>query len=203
MNLRITDIAQLTADAFGLSLADLLGHDKRADYAQARHVAWYVARKTGGYSFPAIAGAFNHRDHTTVIYGVRKVEKRLVEDPTLAALILSLAATCDYRAALQAQGKVDVLAIARRIARDPRGGAINASLIEVSALGVTVVDLWEIASAAEALIVDLAQCEIVAAHHDDDRLARIAALSDAIVDEINHIAGPPEAADTVQEGAKS
>ena len=46
----------------------------------------------------------------------------------------------------------DVVALAERIETNPSRGAIGASVIEVAALAVTVLDLWDVALAAEALI---------------------------------------------------
>ena len=46
----------------------------------------------------------------------------------------------------------DVIAIAEGIEANPTRGAIGASVIEVAALAVTVLDLWEVALATEKLI---------------------------------------------------
>lgn len=53
-----------------------------ADVSRARQVGYYILRHHGGYSFPAIGDEFG-RDHSTVIFGVESIEKRLTNDPAL------------------------------------------------------------------------------------------------------------------------
>jgi chromosomal replication initiator protein len=48
--------------------------DRRGKFARARHIAMYVARKATDVSYPELGRAFG-RDHTTVIYAVRSVQK--------------------------------------------------------------------------------------------------------------------------------
>ena len=62
------------ADHLGVSLRDLMGPSRRAEIVWPRHVAMWVVRETTGASLPRIGRAFGGRDHTTVLYAVRKVE---------------------------------------------------------------------------------------------------------------------------------
>jgi chromosomal replication initiator protein len=57
--------------------------------AHARQVAMYLARELTPRSIMQIAERF-HRDHTTVIHGIRSVEKRMENDWELRADILLL-----------------------------------------------------------------------------------------------------------------
>lgn len=50
----------------------LRGRSRDAHLTEARHVAWWILH-TGGWSLPAI-GELMHRDHTSVLHGVRRVE---------------------------------------------------------------------------------------------------------------------------------
>ena len=69
---------------FGIALRDLVGPSRRADLAHARHIAMWLARETTTASLPEIGRAFGGRDHTTVLYAVRKIAGFL-DYPALAA----------------------------------------------------------------------------------------------------------------------
>ena len=44
----------------------------------------YLTRELTDLSLPAIAEAFNRRDHTTVLHAIRKVERGALEDARLS-----------------------------------------------------------------------------------------------------------------------
>ena len=50
----------------------------------ARHVAMYLARKITAESSTQIARAFRKRDHTTILYGTRRVSDRIAIEPRFA-----------------------------------------------------------------------------------------------------------------------
>ena len=50
----------------------------------------YLTRELTDLSLPAIAEAFNRRDHTTVMHAIRKVEHRALEDAALARTLEQL-----------------------------------------------------------------------------------------------------------------
>jgi chromosomal replication initiator protein len=50
----------------------------------------YLTRDLTDLSLPAIAEAFNRRDHTTVMHAIRKVEKGALEDATLSRAVEEL-----------------------------------------------------------------------------------------------------------------
>jgi chromosomal replication initiator protein len=55
-----------------------------------RQVAMYLARKTTWQSLTAIGRAFGYRDHTTVIWAIKAVEKRMASDPIYHADVVAL-----------------------------------------------------------------------------------------------------------------
>ena len=70
---------------FGVTLDQLRSKDRHAHIADARHVAMWLLRERG-LSFPAIARIL-HRDHTTVMSGVRKIDHlRLIDRAVAEAL---------------------------------------------------------------------------------------------------------------------
>lgn len=79
-------VADAVARACTLPRTQLFGaaHDRRT--ARARHLLMYLLRELcAGASFPTI-GFFLNRDHTTVIYGVRRIARDLGRDEELRAL---------------------------------------------------------------------------------------------------------------------
>ncbi len=71
----LEDIMTTTAGYFNISMSDLLSNKKNRIYSYPRQLAMYLARKFTNLSFKEIGNFFNHKDHSTVIHALRKVEK--------------------------------------------------------------------------------------------------------------------------------
>jgi hypothetical protein len=65
-----------TAKAFGISVDDLMDCALDRKNVLARQTAMYILREVTGLSYPQIGWLFE-RDHTTVLYSVRQIEKRI------------------------------------------------------------------------------------------------------------------------------
>jgi chromosomal replication initiator protein len=76
-------ILKAVADQFGLKIADLKSDRKFKLVAIPRQIAMYLMRELTHCSFPDIGHRFGGRDHTTVMYAVKKIEKKLSEDVSL------------------------------------------------------------------------------------------------------------------------
>jgi chromosomal replication initiator protein len=74
---------------FGLHVNDLRGNRRTQDVAYARHIAMYLARELTEASTPEIGRRFGGRDHSTVLHGVRRIERQLKDghDPQLQDLV--------------------------------------------------------------------------------------------------------------------
>jgi chromosomal replication initiator protein len=69
--LQIVDAVALEC---GVSRADILGPSRRARIAEARHLAIYVVHDViRTLSLPVAGRLFGGRDHTTVLYALRKI----------------------------------------------------------------------------------------------------------------------------------
>ncbi|MFP5333081.1 MAG: chromosomal replication initiator protein DnaA [Acidimicrobiia bacterium] len=68
-------ILQATAEAYGLSVADLISSSRKQPLAQCRQVAMYLCRELTSLSLPRIGEIFGGRDHTTVMYAIDRVKK--------------------------------------------------------------------------------------------------------------------------------
>lgn len=77
-----------TAREFDFTASQLKSKSKPAPLAFARHVAWYAIRKNRpDLSLPTIARITGFKDHTSVIYGVRRIKGLLETDPSLRVTI--------------------------------------------------------------------------------------------------------------------
>lgn len=90
-----------TAAPRRLSLADIdtvvsarLGPTRVLGNAQPaclnRQIAMYLAARVGGWSTTAIGEFYNGRDHSTVCYGIQRVEALLESDPEVDTLVTEL-----------------------------------------------------------------------------------------------------------------
>jgi chromosomal replication initiator protein len=68
-------ILRVTAEAYGLTVAELIGPSRKQPLAQCRQVAMYLCRELTSLSLPRIGEVFGGRDHTTVMYAIDRVKK--------------------------------------------------------------------------------------------------------------------------------
>ncbi len=66
-------IQRTVADFYKLKLADMYSKRKPAKIAVPRQIAMYLAKELTQKSLPEIGEAFGGKDHTTVLYAVRKI----------------------------------------------------------------------------------------------------------------------------------
>ena len=71
----IETIIQETGRFFGVSRKELVSHSRLSDLVIPRHVAMYLARRHTNESLPTIGACFRGRDHTTILYAVRKIAR--------------------------------------------------------------------------------------------------------------------------------
>jgi chromosomal replication initiator protein len=86
-------IQEAVAAQLGISRDALLSPNRTAPVARARQIAMYLTRQLTELSLPATAAAFDRRDHTTVLYAVKRVEERRALDPHLNRALEQLHAT--------------------------------------------------------------------------------------------------------------
>ncbi len=73
--INVTDIQKLTADHFNIFLTDLLSDKKTHTFSYPRHVAMYLCRELTSLSLKEIAKKFGKKDHSTIIYAVKRIKK--------------------------------------------------------------------------------------------------------------------------------
>ena len=83
----ISQIQQLTADSFGISIEELLSHKRTAELSLARQIAMFIAREKTEESLQQIGISFNKKDHTTVLYACKKIEDLLKIDSRVKMVV--------------------------------------------------------------------------------------------------------------------
>ena len=91
LGITIDKISQLVCERFDVKLADLRSKRRARTISEPRQIIMFLARRLTKQSLDEIGDFFGGRDHSTVLYGVRKVEKRYNSDPTLAATLERMA----------------------------------------------------------------------------------------------------------------
>lgn len=88
MTPRVARIITLAAEHYKVPASELMAFNRCANVVKARQVAMYVVRQVTGASYPDLGFYFGGKDHTTAIYSVGEVGRRIaqVDHPTLAAL---------------------------------------------------------------------------------------------------------------------
>jgi chromosomal replication initiator protein len=76
-------IIKAVADHFGVKLSEIKSDRKHRVVALPRQVAMFLLRELTPCSFPDIGQRFGGRDHTTVMYAVKKIEQALPGDGEL------------------------------------------------------------------------------------------------------------------------
>lgn len=73
------------AKVFGVSRIDITSKRRSRTVVRPRQAAMYVSKMLTLRSMPEIGRAIGMRDHTTILYGVRKISELIETDPVLAA----------------------------------------------------------------------------------------------------------------------
>ena len=74
IDLNIKDIQSLTSGYFNISISDLISSKKVSRYSYPRHLAMYLSKKYTGMSYKDIGHQFGNRDHSTIIYAIKKID---------------------------------------------------------------------------------------------------------------------------------
>ena len=81
---RIQDVKRLVSKYLGLAVSDIDSYRRTAKIVYGRQLCMYLARTRTHKSYPEIGRRLGGRDHTTVLYGVGKIEGLVQSDWTIA-----------------------------------------------------------------------------------------------------------------------
>lgn len=82
------------SEHMAVPVKDLKGSKRQQRIAHARQVAMYLCRQLLGISYPSLGRAFGGKDHSTVLYSVRKIEKMQRDNEDLNQLLKELKEKC-------------------------------------------------------------------------------------------------------------
>lgn len=88
--LSVEVIQREVASYFEVKLHDLKGPKRHRAVAHPRMIAMYLSRQLTSMSYPEIGSRFGGKDHSTIISAVKKIEKKVAEDPSLRSVISTL-----------------------------------------------------------------------------------------------------------------
>lgn len=74
-NIPASKIVEAVAAQEGIGVEDLIGQNRSAKIAIPRQLAMYLLREYNQISLPQIGEMLGGRDHTTIMYGIKKVEE--------------------------------------------------------------------------------------------------------------------------------
>lgn len=79
---------------FQIPVKDLLGNKRHKNVAFARQVAMTLCRQLLGISYPALGNLFGGKDHSTVLYSIRKINKLQTDDRDTKNMLADLSKKC-------------------------------------------------------------------------------------------------------------
>lgn len=71
----VRQVIAAVATEFNSSTHEVLSSRRLASICLARQVAMFIAKELTSFSFPALGKKFGYRDHSTVLHGVRKIQR--------------------------------------------------------------------------------------------------------------------------------
>ncbi len=95
--LTVEAVQREVSSYFEVKLHDLKGPKRHRAVSHPRMIAMYLSRQLTSMSYPEIGSRFGGKDHSTIISAVRKIEKKMAEDPSLRSVVSTLTARLRQR----------------------------------------------------------------------------------------------------------
>lgn len=86
----VDDIIACVSKSFNVKPADVKSRKKHKLYSVPRQVGMFLSRNLTDLSYPEIGAAFGGKDHSTVVYATKKIEKKIDQDNSFKNLIEAL-----------------------------------------------------------------------------------------------------------------
>lgn len=80
-------VQEMVAATFGIHPRLITGSSRDQHHVWPRWVAMYLTRIVLKRSLPSIGEAFGNRHHTSVLHGLRKVERRIADDSDFRGIV--------------------------------------------------------------------------------------------------------------------
>lgn len=85
--LTVDMIIEEVARHYGLKADDIRSSKRNSNISNARQIAIYAVREITGMSMNLIGEEFGGRDHSTIVYALKQIEKNMDRDPKLKATV--------------------------------------------------------------------------------------------------------------------
>lgn len=89
-------ILESCSNYFNVPIQAITGKSRAKQIAEARHVAMYLLREDAELALKQIGLLLGHRDHSTVIHGVQKISRALIDDTRLSAQLSEIRAQVSH-----------------------------------------------------------------------------------------------------------
>lgn len=89
-NLSVEKVIKAALTFFDISLDDIMSGKRNRELVRPRQIIMYLLRHEMNLSYPKIGVHLNKKDHTTIIYGVEKIEKEIARNEELGREIATL-----------------------------------------------------------------------------------------------------------------
>ncbi|MBI4948408.1 chromosomal replication initiator protein DnaA [Candidatus Berkelbacteria bacterium] len=76
-NISSRKVIKVVAEYFGINTADILGSKRLKELVYPRQIVMYILRERCKLSYPQIGEVLSGKDHTTIMYGVNKMEQQI------------------------------------------------------------------------------------------------------------------------------
>jgi len=93
-NLTFENIIDIVAEEMNLERDDILSSKREKKIVKARQVSMFLCRKLLKYSYPEIGKFFGGKDHSTVIYSVKKIQRLKEDSRFMKSLLKNLEQKC-------------------------------------------------------------------------------------------------------------
>lgn len=95
----LKDIIAVVAAEYKMSPEHMMERTRRPAVARPRQIVMWIAREYTKLSLPQIGERMGGYDHTTIMYGIKVIQAKMLKDPTLEVRVRQLAALSAMRAA--------------------------------------------------------------------------------------------------------
>lgn len=86
----VAHIQAMVAAYYEIPVREMFSERRHREVAWPRQVAMYLAYETTPKSLPEIGRIFGNRDHTTVIYAIKQIQKRMLIDKEVETDVIAL-----------------------------------------------------------------------------------------------------------------
>jgi hypothetical protein len=90
----ISTIVRVVATHYGMEASDITSHKRNIIYLTPRHITYFISFILSGQSKVVIGKRLGGRDHSTIVYGVKKIQKAIKESEIIETLIDGLIEKC-------------------------------------------------------------------------------------------------------------